>query len=167
MTGKRNKSSGSACQERINKRVRPSDDSHSDKEQNENNGAENPPPKKNRTRQVDILHVCGPCSVWSQFGGKEEHLRHHTGAKRHPGPKASEFSSFLSFGEKRVDLKPDSCMCNSCHRDCLRGINRPRWYTLHEKRNIITAVYVVVMYALVTPLMHGALQFGVVTNNNG
>ena len=46
MTGKQKKSSGSACQDRINKRVRPSDDSHSDKEQNENNGAENPPQKK-------------------------------------------------------------------------------------------------------------------------
>ena len=91
--------------------------------------------KKNRTRQVDIMHVCGPCTVWSQCGGKEEHLRHHTGAKRYPGPIASEFSSFLSCGEKRFDLKPDSCMCNSCHRDCSRGINRPRWYTLHEKRN--------------------------------
>ena len=46
VTGKQNKSSGSACQDRINKCVRPKDDSHLDKEQNENNGAENPPTKK-------------------------------------------------------------------------------------------------------------------------
>ena len=51
---------------------------------------------------------------------------------RHPNEKAATFSMlFLSMnGLSSISLRPGNCMCNACHRDCLRGEGKPRWCKL-------------------------------------
>ena len=61
-------------------------------------------------------------------------MKHDKGRVRHPGVKSSvEFSLFLSCnGAHSIILRSDSCMCDACYRDCLRGEGRPRWVGLYK-----------------------------------
>lgn len=52
---------------------------------------------------------------------------------RHPGARATEFSKYLSYNGKEIMLGPNSCICDACRRDCLRGEGKPRWYNIHAK----------------------------------
>ena len=50
---------------------------------------------------------------------------------RHPGDKCIEFSSYTSCqGHYSITLRSESCLCNACHRDCLRSCGKPRWLVL-------------------------------------
>ena len=52
---------------------------------------------------------------------------------RHPGDQCIEFSNFLSCqGVYTITLRTDSCLCNACHRDCLRSSGKPRWLGLSK-----------------------------------
>ena len=52
---------------------------------------------------------------------------------RHPGDQCVEFSDFLSCqGAYTITLRTDSCLCNACHRDCLRSRGKPRWLGLSK-----------------------------------
>ena len=50
---------------------------------------------------------------------------------RHADDKCIEFSRFLSCeGVYKITLRNDSCLCNACHRDCLRSCGKPQWLRL-------------------------------------
>ena len=96
-----------------------------------------PPPKRGRkSKSMDDEHRCGSCTVWLQTGSNEKLLKYHNmnkGKVRHPGDKSVEFSIFLSCnGAHDINLRSDSCMCDACYRDCLRGEGKPRWVGLSK-----------------------------------
>ena len=99
---------------------------------------ENIPPSKRgrKSKHISDKHKCGSCTVWLQTGSNEKLLEYHNmsrGRVRHPGDKAVEFSMFLSCnGVHNIILRPDSCMCDACYRDCLRGEGKPRWIGLSK-----------------------------------
>ena len=57
------------------------------------------------------------------------------GKVRHPGVRSVEFSIlFLSCnGIHNITLRGDSCMCEACYRDCIRGEGEPRWVGLSKQ----------------------------------
>ena len=84
---------------------------------------------------MDDEHRCGSCTVWLQTGSNEKLLKYNMnkGKVRHPGDKSVEFSIFLSCnGAHDINLRSDSCMCDACYRDCLRGEGLPRWVGLSK-----------------------------------
>lgn len=93
------------------------------------------PPRKRGRKSMYAEHRCGDCSVWLQTGGDEKLLKYHKreNRMRHPGDKCVEFSHFLSCqGVYKITLRSDSCLCNACHRDCLRSSGKPRWLGLSK-----------------------------------
>ena len=91
------------------------------------------PPKKHGQKSMYGEHSCGDCTVWLQTGGDEALKKFHKKEirMRHPGDKCIEFSSYLSCqGHYTITLRTDSCLCNACHRDCLRSCGKPRWLGL-------------------------------------
>ena len=51
----------------------------------------------------------------------------------HLGDQSIEFSNFLSCqGVYTITLRTDNCLCNACHRDCLRSSGKPRWLGLSK-----------------------------------
>ena len=97
-----------------------------------------PPPKRGRkSKSIDDEHRCGSCTVWLQTGSNEKLLKYHNmdkGKVRHPGDRSVEFSMFLSCsGIHHITLRGDSCMCEACYRDCMRGEGKPRWVGLSKQ----------------------------------
>ena len=96
-----------------------------------------PPPKRGRkSKTISDEHRCGSCTVWLQSGSNEKLLKYHSmdkGRVCHPGVKSIEFSLFLSCnGAHNITLRSDSCMCDACYRDCLRGEGKPHWVGLSK-----------------------------------
>ena len=93
------------------------------------------PPKKRGRKSAYTDHSCGDCTVWLQTGSNEELLKYHKreNRMRHPGDQCVGFSIFLSCqGVYKISLRSDSCLCNACHRDCLRSCGKPRWLGLSK-----------------------------------
>ena len=93
------------------------------------------PPKKRGRKSMYAEHRCGDCTVWLQTGGDENLLKYHKSESRmrHPGDQCVKFSNFLSCqGAYAITLRTDSCLCNACHRDCLRSCGKPRWLGLSK-----------------------------------
>ena len=87
------------------------------------------PPKKRGRKSAYSEHSCGDCTVWLRTGSNELLHKYHKREirMRHPGEQYIEFSNFLSCqGVYKISLRSDSCMCNACHRDCLRSSGKPR-----------------------------------------
>ena len=99
---------------------------------------DNIPPSKRGRKNKNIVdeHRCGSCTVWLQTGSNEKLLKFHNinkGRARHPGDKSVQFSMFLSCnGVHNILLRPDSCLCEGCYRDCMRGEGKPRWVSLSK-----------------------------------
>ena len=93
------------------------------------------PPKKRGRKSAYSGHSCGDCTVLLQTGSNEMLLKYHKkeNRMRHPGDQCIEFSNFLSCqGAYKISLRSDSCLCNTCHRDCLRLCGKPRWLGLSK-----------------------------------
>ena len=125
-------SSPASCNPR-NKRKRPM----STGKENACQGENVPPPKRGRKCSMGDEHRCGSCTVWLQTGSNENLQKYHKmnrGRVRHPGDRAIDFSIFLSCnGAHSITLRGDSCMCEACYRDCLRGQGKPRWVGLSKQ----------------------------------
>ena len=94
-----------------------------------------PPCKRGRKSKLDSEHRCGECTVWLQTDSNRELLKYHKGESnmRHPFERLIEFNNFLSCnGVYKISLRTDSCLCNACYRDCVRGIGKPRWLGLSK-----------------------------------
>ena len=43
--------------------------------------------------------------------------------------KFDAFNAFVSMnGQHQINLRPDSCMCDGCYRDCMRAEGKSRQY---------------------------------------
>ena len=91
------------------------------------------PPKKRGRKSIYSGHSCGDCTLWLQTGGDKKLKKYHKKEirMRHPGDKYIEFSSYTSCqGHYSITLRSESCLCNACHRDCLRSCGKPLWLVL-------------------------------------
>jgi hypothetical protein len=99
-----------------------------------------PPPT--RRQKYHEGKSCGRCSVLETLGDPEENdleQKHAMGRYNgHPNEKAAAFNAYLSVRGMEFKLNADSCMCNSCYRDCnisYQSENKPepRWVNIHHK----------------------------------
>ena len=106
---------------------------------NPHEGDSSHPPKRGRKKSpCKDSHRFGSCTIWLQTGGISELEKYHDMKHpKHPNEKACVVTSYASVnGKYPINLRPENCLCNSCHRDSLRGIGEPRWLKL--KRRVVS-----------------------------
>ena len=104
--------------------------------QNSDNNDKPPPNKKEQRKSFHGGNACKPCAVWISLGGDPNLDHHHRMDKiYHPQDRADAFSQYLSCNGVEILLISNSCLCNSCYKDCMKNAAdnkvQPRWVKLH------------------------------------
>ena len=106
---------------------------------------------------MDDEHRCGSCRVWLQTGSNDKLKYNMNKVKvRHPGDKLVEFCIFFSSNGAHDNLRSDSCMHDTCYRDCLRGEGGLGCQNILFVSTAFFAALVIV--ALVNALWNGVLH---------
>ena len=104
-----------------------------------------PPKKRGRPSRLKCDHVCGPCTLWLSSGSNDNLKQFHEckSGIRHPGSDCNLFSVYaVSNTDFSMEIKEDSCVCNSCFRDFYRFCQIkdkhsfvPRWFKFYQQEH--------------------------------
>ena len=102
-----------------------------------------PPPKKSKSNKYHVGNACEEICVicYKTCTNPDLVMKHNMNHPYHPGDKAEEFSKYLSYNGKQIELSKESCICMPCYQDANSNYKKtreptpiqPRWHRLIQR----------------------------------